>query len=164
MNDSIKPNWVKRRESQTILIEVKREAVREQERAALLMIEADGPDFWRQLILELRVNADAIGGLGASGKVDSHYDESTHEEMCRIDVVKKGPIIGMTYAGIFYKPGDTKIRSLTKEGEAVTYTFCVLPRCAGLRVMPSDEIEPKTAREMAESIVEKLLDRVSETE
>lgn len=162
MNDSIKPKWVKNRESQAILIEAKREARTEREKAALKKIEATGPEFWRQLLIELRVNVDALGGLGASGKVDSHFDENTHEEICRVDVVKKGPIIGMTYVGLFYKPGDIKIRSLAKEGEGVTYTLCVSRGCDDLRVVSSDGVEPLTAKEMAETIVEELFERVSE--
>lgn len=162
MNDSIKPNWVKRRASKTIVIEAKREARTEREKAALKKFESEGPEFWRQLLLELRVNADALGEIGASGKVDSHYDEGTNEEICRVDVVKKGPIIGMTYVAIYYKPGDTKIRSHTKEGEATIYTFCVLPGRDGLRVVSSDGVEPLTARGMAEKIVEELFERASE--
>lgn len=164
MNDANRPDWIKRHESEAICIEAKREARTEREKAALKRIEAEGSDFWRQLLFELshNVHPDVIRQLQASGSATPKYDESTHEEKCRVDFVKKGPIVGMTYVDLFYERGDTRIRSLTKEGEAVTYTFCVMHGGADLRVMPSDGMKLITAREMAETIVEELYKRASE--
>ena len=164
MNDALKPSWVKRRESQAILVEAKREARTEKEKAALNKIEAEGPEFWRQLLIELSINVhdDAIGGLGASGRITAKFNESAQEETCRVDFVKKGPIVGMTYVDLFYVRGDTKIRSHTKEGEAVTYVFCVVPGRTDLRVMPNDDVRCISAREMAEVIVDSLFECASE--
>jgi hypothetical protein len=162
MDDALKPEWVKRRESKITLAKAKAAAATERENAASLMIEADGPEFWRQILLEFEVNTKALPAFGARGRASTFDNAHTHEKCCRVDVAQKGSIAGMTYTDLFYKPGDSKIWSRTLDGDVVTYTFCVLPKSRKLAVMADDEFEPKTAKEVAESVVEKMLDRVSE--
>ena len=162
MDDALKPEWIKRRESKVELARARTGACTERESAASLTIEMEGPDFWRQLLLELDVNTRALRGLGARGRASSFDNVHTHEKCCRVEVAQKGSVAGMTYTDLFYKMGDSKFWIRTLDGDVQTYSFCVLPKSRRLAVMSDDEFEPRTAKEIAESIVEQMLERVSE--
>jgi hypothetical protein len=161
MDDTLKPEWAKRRESTVTLAKAKTAAATERERAASLTIEAEGPEFWRQLFLELEVNIKALPAFGVRGSM-SAFKSVPGEERLRVEVAQKGSIAGMTYLDLFYRPAVSKIWSRSLEGDTQNYSFCVMPKSHRLAVVTDEELTPKTAKEIAESIVEQMLDRVSE--
>ena len=67
---------------------------------------------------------------------------------------------GITDTGLFYRPGDSKIRSLTNEGKSLTYSFWISPK-GQFAVIPSDGYSPKTAAEIADALVQAMLDETS---
>jgi hypothetical protein len=157
MDDAITPDWMKRRKSELSLSDARSAAKTEREKAEALRIRLEWPEFWRQLFLELKVNTDALSSLGARGGTHTLPEDATKEKRIRVNVSHHG---AMTHVGLFYIPGHSKIRSLTLDGESVTYWFHVCPDTDRLVVIADDEPEAKTARELAESIVERLLDQV----
>ena len=60
MNDALVPNWIKEMESEAELAKAQSEAAAQRQIAATLTVEAEGPEFWRQLHKELAINADAL--------------------------------------------------------------------------------------------------------
>jgi hypothetical protein len=155
------PDWIKQREMQNALAVARGDAKMQRANAALMRVKHEGPEFWRHLLVELKANLDALAlsSLGVRGRVSSFDNAQTKEQSCRIELAKKGSIPGMTYTDLFYRAKDSKIRSLTLDGESLNYVFCVSDAVA---VMADDEFVPKTAKEVAESLVEAMLNRVCE--
>jgi len=162
MDDILKPDWIKRRKSQAALADAKTEAVKQREKAALLEIQAGSPEFWRQLLVESAANTNSLPDVGARGRTSTFGNRRGGEQRCRIEVVQSGRILGMTYTDLFYTPGDCMIRSLTLEGESNNFTFCVLPKNKGIAVLSDDGFTPLGAKELAELLVEQMVDRVRE--
>jgi hypothetical protein len=140
------PEWIKEREAQF-------------SRQTSSRIERDGPSFWNDLIARLRVNVDGLGLLDARGSVTS-TENATGEWVCRVDLFNNRGVRGITDTGLFYRPGDSKIRSLTNDGESLTYSFWISPK-GQFAVIPSDGYSPKTAAEVADAIVQAMLDRTA---
>ena len=121
-------------------------------------IEAEGLGFWADLIARLRVNVDGLGLLHARGSVTSFENANTGEWSCRVNVFNELGSRGITYTDLFYRPGGKRIRSLTMEGESLTYSFWISPE-GRFGVVPGDGFSLKTESEVASSIVEAMVDR-----
>jgi hypothetical protein len=155
------PDWIKQREMQNALAAARGDAKIQRANAASMRVKHEGPGFWRDLSVELKANLDALAlsSLGVRGGVSSFDNAQTQEQTYRIQLIKKGSIAGTTYIDLFYCSGDSKIRSLTLDGDSRNYVFCVSDVLA---VMPEDEFVPKTTKEVAKSLIESMLDRVCE--
>ncbi len=159
MDESLKPDWIRRRMSETSLSDAKSEAAKQRKIATMLKTKSEGPEFWRQLYLEVGINVNALPDVGARGRISSFGNPEGREQRYRIDVAQQGSIPGMTYTDLFYTPGDAAIRSRTLENEVVTFDFCVLPD-GKIAVVPDDEFVPVSAKKMAEMLVERAVNRV----
>lgn len=154
MNELVKPNWIKRREIQI----AKGETATQRALILSLRVKAEGPEFWRQVLIELASNIDAMSGIGVRGKVSSFGASEEKQQRCRIDVAQSGSVRGMTYTDLFYTPGETNIECRTLEGDKSGFAFCILAD-QKLGVV-SDEFSLLSAQEMAETLVEQCVKRL----
>ena len=104
------------------LAEAKADAARQRAIVFSLRIKLEGPKFWRQLLMELTANINALPGIGARGQL-STFGESS----CRVDVEQKGSILGTTYTDLFFTLGKSSIECRTLEGDTSDFAFCILP-------------------------------------
>jgi hypothetical protein len=160
MNDALVPNWIKEMESEAELAKAQSEAAAQRQIAATLTVEAEGPEFWRQLHKELAINADALPKIGIRGTTSAFSYAQGAEQHLRIDVALAGLFPNMTYTDLFYMPGSTEIRCHTLEGEVFSFAFCVLPNNKGIGVIPENHMTPINAEKMAEMIVKRMVNRV----
>ena len=158
MEDALTPEWIRNRKAQTAVLRTTTEAAEQSKAVTQLRIEAEGPEFYRQVLLEIKLNLDALPDIGARGTL-STFGSPRGEQRCRIDVARAGSP-SVTYTDMAYAAGDSKIRTWTLEGDARVYSLCVGPK--GIRLMADDEFVQKTAREVAESLIEAMVDRVIE--
>jgi hypothetical protein len=159
MNDALKPEWIKLKKSQIELAVAKSEAATQRAIATSLRIDAEWPEFLRQLLLELTVNTDALPEIGVRGRTSNLTSPEGGEVRYRVEVAERGSLPGMTHTDLFYMPSDSRIRCRTMEGDTFDFTFCILPTNK-IAVMPYDEFVPVNAKKMAETIVEKMVETI----
>jgi hypothetical protein len=141
------PNWIKARQAKLAELSLER-------------VEVEGQEFWKELLAKLKANTDGLGCLCARGNVAPFENANTGEWSCRVNVFNELGSRGMTYTDLFYRPRGKKIRSLTMEGESLTYSFWISPE-GRFGVVPSDGFSLKTESEVANSIVEQMVDRTA---
>jgi hypothetical protein len=156
MNDILEPDWIKRRREQTTLAEAKADAARQRAIVFSLRIKLEGLKFWRQLLMELMANINALPGIGARGQL-STFGESS----CRVDVEQKGSILGTTYTDLFFTPGKPSIECRTLEGNTSDFAFCILPDD---QLGVAHEFNHLNTAEMAVMIVQQCVKRLGAEE
>ena len=150
MNVAQAPDWIKDMKSKYEL-----------DKLASLRITKEGPDFWFQLFNELESTTRSLQSIGSgySGRTSNTSKPNEVEKRYRVDVALSGRSGGLTYTDLFYRPGDSKIRSQTKESERLAYVFCIWPKGSKIAVRLDNESAPLYAREMAEMIVKDAMSR-----
>jgi hypothetical protein len=162
MENALTPEWIRHEESQRAMASARADAVTQRTTAALLEIEASAPGFWRQLLLELKLNTESLPRIGVRGQVSTVGSEKCGHAGYRVDVASKCIRPDISYSDVFYSRGDSAIRTLTLEGTARNFTFCVLPKGKGIAVIPDDGFAPISARTMAEMVVRQVVSEVTE--
>ena len=152
MNEILEPDWIKRKREQMALSEAKADAARQRAIVFSLRTKLEGPKFWRQLLMELTTNINALSGIGVQGRI-STFGESS----CRVDIEQNGSILGTTYTDLFFTSGKPSIECRTLEGDTSEFAFCILPDD---QLGVAHKFARLDAKEMAELIVEQCVNRL----
>ena len=115
-----------------------------------------GPDFWQELIHNLRNNTDNLPSIGLSGDTSPVSDLQQGEQSCRVSVNKSGAFPAFTHTDIFYTPGANSIRSRGLGDHEGEFVFRVLSNGEIGAIQYGVDTMPKDASEMAASMVERM--------
>jgi len=159
MNEVLMPEWMKQWKQDNALAEAKGEAKTQRGKVVALKVKADGPEFWRQFLLELDSGARFLLEIGFRGRVSS-FCESDKEQHCLLEVSRTGGVLGLTSTSLFYKPGGSKISSRTIEDEFSLFEFCV-NEDDKLTVLADDGFTSLDAKSLADLIVREAVERLS---
>lgn len=155
MNDSAVPDWIKRIKEQEDQEKAKDAAQTQQQTADAQTVRAKGPEFWKQLLEELKVTADSLQVIGLQGSVSDITTAGAGEEACQVSVAAASTRPRRTYTNLFYSPGQAFIRCHTAEEKA----FRLVLRVVGGQVKAMNS-SPMNPAEAAEAIVRPMVGMV----
>jgi hypothetical protein len=158
MNEVLVPDWIRRIEAKEAAVISQAQAETDRQRVAALTIQAEGPEFWRQLVKELAINMENLPRIGIRGSM-AKVANSEIEEGFQVNVVLEGVFPNQTYTNIFYGKGRSIIRCHTLEGSAFRISLGVLPNGKIVATSDSDDIHMNPER-TAQFIVERMVDMI----
>jgi hypothetical protein len=118
MNDSLMPEWMKKKQQQNELLEAKREAERQREMAAHNLIQLKAPGFLKELEEKLAIAVEFLPKLQMEGLLTSFIGG------LRVSVSKPGIFANQTYTDLHINTRD--IRCTMLNGGAYTLPFAVV--------------------------------------
>ena len=155
MNYVLIPEWIKKIKAKDDAERSAAEIAKQKAEIASLRIKQDGPEFWRQLLKELAINAESLSEIGLQGSLSKSAD-SESEEHCRVHVAM-GTIVRQAYTDLVYKSGSPTIHCRTVESEVERLYFTIDSTSPALTLLPeggSSHMDPERA---AQYIVERLV-------
>jgi hypothetical protein len=156
VSDMLVPDWIKEKEAENKLTEAEREAEEQRQRAATLVIERDGPEFWEQLVREFSFNTNSLPRIGLQGSVDLLPCFTPPERSCRVSVVSPKSFARQASTDLSYIAGQREIRCSIVNGGVFTFQLCVVEG-EQVRAFRGGQTTALTAKEMAEQIVKRMV-------
>jgi hypothetical protein len=154
MDESLVPEWMKKRRQEDELAELKKEAARYREVDASLLIRQEGPKFWSQLQQSLAIAVDSLPVLKLAGSI------TQYSEGIRIDVIYYHLVPIQTYTDIIYDPGRAVIRCTTMSGGICQLCLCVTSNNEVTAIAELDG-HPMNPEQASEFIMRPMVDYVS---
>ena len=146
MNVAQAPDWIKDMKSKVEL-----------DKAASLKIRAGGLSFLLQLIRQIENLTRLLSsvGNGFDARFSSFELNGAGELTCNIVVSwRRGPSeYGMSNAGLFYRPGDSKIRYQSLRRGETSLALCVPQAGREIAVTIEGQSAPLNAGEAAKAII-----------
>jgi hypothetical protein len=110
MNNPIVPDWIKKIKAD----DEKKDLIAEKEAwrrlAGEKAIKADGPEFWKQLLKELKITVDGLASIEIQASVADCGSKLSSEESYRITLTAGSFFPRHIYIDLFYSPGAPHIR------------------------------------------------------
>src|ERR1700740_2124604 len=100
MTDSLVPDWIKSIKQQQNQEAARAEAAAKEQLLIAKTIQADGPEFWKSLIKELRINTDRLPEIGIRAELSELAPG--REDGYQIRLTKVGAFPAQTYTNVFY--------------------------------------------------------------
>ena len=91
-NENLVPEWMKKKQQEIEAVDAKRELEAQRALTAQLLIEKNGPTFWKSLKEKLNITVNALSTIGLSGSFTSPF-ESNH---IHIEVMRPGNFPDLT--------------------------------------------------------------------
>jgi hypothetical protein len=154
VNEILVPEWIKREMAERESSELHAEADAQRQRADLLVVKSEGPEFWRQLLRELALTTESLGRIGMQGKL-SKITSTDFEDAYRLSVSLSGVTPKQTYSDIRYQKGSTAIQCYPQDGNPCQLQLCVGPKDS-VGIVPDEPGLPLTPEKTAESIVRQM--------
>lgn len=157
MDSALMPSWIKERKAKDDATRARADKADNEVLCAEMLVQAEGPRWFRQLVMELTINTESLPEIGLAGSSTRQAGQS-REEIWRVSVSLRSVFPRMTHTDVMYIPGSSVIRCHTLEGKAFTLQLCPNPSRVGLSVLIEDSLY--TAQEAAEFIVRAMVARV----
>jgi hypothetical protein len=125
--------------------------------AASFKIAAEIPEWWRQLMMELRCDAMEMPKIGINMSVSDNSDTG-FENRCRLALVRIGVIPRQTYTDLLHLVGSTTIRCHTLGGKAFKLHFVLRPEGSGIGVNAEESFLVMNPQQTAKFIVKRMTD------
>ncbi|MGC2475807.1 MAG: hypothetical protein WA485_15810 [Candidatus Sulfotelmatobacter sp.] len=153
MNDSVKPEWMRKKQAEQEAV-ARTEDLRQQRIvAAELLIGRDGQKFWKELKEKLAIAVEFLPDLKLSGSISP-----TGDDAIRILVNKPGVCANQTYTDLFYNREAKEVRCGILNGGMYSLGFCVVTNENRVAVISSRQpgvMDPEAA---AQHVMEKMMD------
>jgi len=158
MDEMLMPDWIKQIKAEDDLSNARNDAERDRHRAAEVTVIANGPDFWKQLLKELKITVDNLDAIRCRGSLTIMGDPRV-EQTCRVLVARKSIIPNQTYTDLFYSLGSMAIRCMSMDGPLPNLSFCVCPK-KGVSLVSDEHLSPMNTEEAAQLIVQRMVNMV----
>ena len=153
MNDSVKPEWMRKKQAEQEAA-VRAEDLRQQRVvAAALLINRDGQKFWKELKEKLAIAVEFLPDLRLAGSISP-----TSDDAIRILANKPGVLASQTYTDLSYNREAKEIRCGTLNRGIYSLRFCVITgenRVAVISSLRPGVMGPEAA---AQHVMEKMID------
>jgi hypothetical protein len=154
MDETLVPEWIKKRRQEDELAEVKKEAARYREVETSLLLKQEGPKFWNQLQQSLAIAVDSLPLLKLMGSI------TQYSEGIRVEVIYYHLIPIQTYTDIIYDPGRALIRCTTMSGGICQLCLCMASNNEVAVISELDGL-PMNPEQASEFIMRPMVDHVS---
>jgi hypothetical protein len=121
MNDSLMPEWMKKKKAEQESASAKEETRQQRTVTASLLIERDGPNFWKELQEKLEIGVQFLPQLGFTGST------TTFGGGVRVSVSSPGVFANQTYTDLFWTHELGGIRCSGLNIGAYTLQFRITP-------------------------------------
>jgi|SRR5208282_4932346 len=152
MNDSVRPEWMKKKQAEQESA-ARAEDLRQQRIvAAALLIDRDGQKFWKELKEKLAIAVEFLPDLKLAGLISP-----TGDDALRILINKPGVFANQTYTDLFYNREAKEIRCGILNGGMYSLGFCVVTdenRVTVISSRQSGVMDPEAA---AQYIMENMI-------
>jgi hypothetical protein len=152
MNDSMMPDWMKKKQEKNELEEAKAEVRQQHAMAAANLLEIKRPSFWLQLREQLAIAVHSLRKFNMAGQISEHSGDSM-----RIAVSRPGILVNQTYTDLFFKPSGITATGLNLG--AYTLTFCVLSETE-IGVSADGSVDAMGSPEAARYIMERMINLI----
>lgn len=156
MDPELTPDWIKNLRDKADKANAESAATAALNQIAHLKIQRDAPVFWKDLMVQLHINAESLPTLGKVRGTLSSDLGSYQESSCRLEVVKGSEIPKINHIDLFYRPGTGYIRCQTLQGKAFVFSFC-LDEAQNVVVLEKSGFELMNASQMAQFVTETIL-------
>jgi hypothetical protein len=158
VND-ITPKWIRELRAEDEERERDRERVSQEQQVASLRIAAEAPDFWKQVLKEIKINVDSLSEIGLRGSLSPIERDGVHVEVARTDLRP-----ATSYTNVFWSEHPLpRIRLHDMEnainGSEIDLVFGVQDN----QVVVTPQVHPYkilNAEQTAEYIVKRLVGKV----
>jgi hypothetical protein len=154
MDESLVPEWIKKRRQEDEIAEAKRETVRQQAVDASLLLKQQAPKFWHRLQQSLAIAVDSLHVLKLSGSI------AQYSEGIRIEVIYYHLVPIQTYTDVIFDSAREVIRCTTMSGGICQLCLCMTPNdeVAAITDLGGSPLNPEQA---SEYIMRPMVDYVS---
>ena len=117
------------------------DALEQKERAASLTIRAEAPEYWRQLVMELKHAASELSqkaNLRIRAEASEHSEPHEYRARVRVTLIGTGTAPKVTYTDVFHRVGQSFIQCHTSEATAFKLHFAVRGDGSGIGVYAED--------------------------
>lgn len=156
MVSALTPDWIKNLKDKADKASTDAAASTALTQVAHLKIQRDAPIFWKDLLVQLHINAESLPELGEVRGTLSSDLGSYQESSCRLEVVTGSQIPKINHIDLFYRPGTGYIHCLTLQGKAFVFSFC-LDDAQNVVVLEKSDFKLMNAAQMAQFITEIIL-------
>jgi hypothetical protein len=154
MDDSLVPEWIKKRRQEDEIAEAKRDSIRQQAVEASLLLKQEAPKFWSQLQQSLAIAVDSLHVLRLSGSI------AQYSEGIRIDVIFHHLVPIQTYTDIIYDSAREIIRCTTMSGGICQLGLCMTSNNEVAAIADLGGL-PMNPEQVSEYIMRPMVDYVS---
>lgn len=149
MNDSMMPDWMKKKKEQEDLASAKEEARRQRDLAVSNLIELKSPEFWKRLKEQLAIAVEFLPGLNLSGQITDAVGS------VRVSMSKAGVFANQTYTDLALHPGH--IHCTTLNGGVYDLNFAGYSDTEICVIEGNTYTPPLNPEEAAKLILEKMM-------
>lgn len=150
------PAWIKEKKEQLDLNDALREIEEQRQRVADLVIQREGPTFWKRFINALNTNVTALPAIRLAGTITVSGDIEA-EACCKVVVARQGYAPSHSSVDFCYSRKTHNMIRCSKGSD-----FGILLQAYGENVMAMDsELAPMEPECLADKQVKELVDTVS---
>jgi hypothetical protein len=150
MNDTLMPEWMKKKQEQVELENAKQEAIRQRDLAVASLIQLKSPDFWKRLKEQLGIAVEFLPKLGLQGQITDTF------ESVRVSMSRPGAYPNQTYTDLSLQPRS--IHCTTLNGGAYELNFSTHSDTEICVVQSNTYTPPLNPEEAAKLILEKMME------
>ena len=155
MNDTLMPEWMKRRQGKKEAGEARAEAAKQRDLAFSNLLQLKCPDFWRSLTEKLGIAVEFLPKLNMQGRL------TPLNPGVRISVSRPGAFANQTYTDLF--PTLSEIKATMPDGGAYTLPF-VAASDTEIAVTVVEGHSPMNADKAAEYIMTRMIELIESRE
>jgi hypothetical protein len=152
MNDSMMPEWMKKKVEQETREKHREGASRQRDVVAANLLQLKAPEYWQRLKEKLAIAVEFLPKLNMQGQITSSGDKGF-----RISVSRPGVFANQTFTDVFLAP-----RAVTCTGlnlGAYTLMFCVVSDTE-IAVMLNGMGEPMNPDQASECIMRQMVELI----
>ena len=149
MNDSMMPEWMKKKQEKNELEQARAEAKKQRELAAANLLELKRPSFWQQFREQSAIAVEFLPKLDMAGQITEHSGNGL-----RVSVNRPGVFANQTFTDLFFKPNAITATGLNLG--AYMLMFCVASDTE-VGVCLDGSSEPMTPTEAAEVVIRRMM-------
>ena len=149
MNDSMMPEWMKKKQEQTELAEANREAAQQREIAANALIQLKAPDFWKHLKQQLAIAVEFLPNLKLAGQITDTLGS------VRVSMSRPGVYPSQTYTDLSLQPRSIHCTALN--GGSYDLNFSIYSDTEICVIEGTTYTPPLNPEEATKLILEKMM-------
>ena len=149
MNDSMMPEWMKKKQEQIESTEAQREAARQRDLAASNLIQLKAPDFWNRLKKELAIAVEFLPKLNLQGQITDTFGS------VRVSMSRPGVYPSQTYTDLSLQPRSIHCTALN--GGSYDLNFSIYSDTEICVIESNTYTPPLNPEEATKLILEKMM-------
>lgn len=151
MNDTLMPEWMKRKQGKKEAEEARAEAVRQRDMAMSNLVQLKFPDFWKSLTEKLAIAVEFLPKLDMQGEL------TPMNVSIRVSVSRPGIFANQTYTDLF--PTSREIKATMLDGDAYTLPIVAVSD-SEIAVTVTGGHSPMNAEKAAEHIMSRMIELI----